>query len=87
MLAPSNWKKGNITSTFKKREKEDPGNYRPESPTSLPSKTTEQSLLEILWYTWDIEVIWDSQHSFTEGTSCLTDLAAFYDGVMTLVEK
>ncbi|KAK4810736.1 hypothetical protein QYF61_007710 [Mycteria americana] len=85
---PADWRLANVTPIFKKGWKEDPGNYRPVSLTSVPGKLMEQIILSaITWHVENNQGIKPSQHGFRKGRSCLTNLISFYDTVTRLMDE
>ncbi|KAK4810070.1 LOW QUALITY PROTEIN: hypothetical protein QYF61_007892 [Mycteria americana] len=85
---PADWRLANVMPIFKKGWKEDPGNYRPVSLTSVPGKLMEQIILSaITRHVEDNQGIKPSQHGFRKGRSCLTNLISFYDKVTRLVDE
>ncbi|KAJ7404364.1 rna-directed dna polymerase from mobile element jockey-like [Pitangus sulphuratus] len=77
---PADWKLVNIVLIFKKGKKEDSGNYRPVSLTSVTGKVMEKIILEgIGKHLKDNTVIGHSQHTFMRGMSCLPKFISFYD--------
>ncbi|GAB0209081.1 mitochondrial enolase superfamily member 1 [Grus japonensis] len=85
---PDDWRLANVTPIYKKGQKEDPGNHRPVSLTSVPGKVMEQFILGALTKcVQDNQGIRPSQHGFMKGRSCLTNLISFYDLVTCLVDE
>ncbi|PKU46257.1 rna-directed dna polymerase from mobile element jockey- hypothetical protein [Limosa lapponica baueri] len=74
------WRVANVTPIYKKGKKEDPGNYRPVSLTSIPGKVMEQVIMSaIINQIMVNQGIRPSQHGFKKGRSCQTNLISFYD--------
>ncbi|KAK4811337.1 hypothetical protein QYF61_024473 [Mycteria americana] len=77
---PDDWRLANVMPIYKKGKKEDPGNYRPVSLTSVPGKIMEWFILSALnRHVQANQGIRPSQHGFRKGRSCLTNLISFYD--------
>ncbi|KAJ7422341.1 RNA-directed DNA polymerase from mobile element jockey-like protein [Pitangus sulphuratus] len=85
---PSDGKRENTAPSLGKGKRNDPGNCRPVSLTSVPIKITEQILLEtVLGHTENKGVIGDSQHGLTKGKSHMTNLVAFYEEATVVVDE
>ncbi|KAJ7404858.1 hypothetical protein WISP_143114 [Willisornis vidua] len=85
---PDDWKLANVTPIHKTGCKQDPGNYRPVSLTSVPGRVMEQFILSaITQHLQDGQGIRPSQHGFRRVRSCLTSLISFYNQVTHLVDQ
>jgi len=84
---PEDWRIANDTLVFKMAKKENLGNYKPVSLTSIPGKVTEQLILDATSKQLkEKKVIRRSQHRFTKGKSCLANLVAFNDVITGWVD-
>ena len=85
---PIDWKTANVRAIFKKGNRKDPANYRPVSLTSHISKIFERIVKEqINQHLEKFKLIYESQHGFVKGKSCLTNLLEFNDYVSKLVDE
>ena len=74
-VVPDSWKEAEVVPIFKKGKRDDPGNYRPVSLTSVCGKIMEKMVRkEIVDHLERNEVISDVQHGFVQGKSCQTQL-------------
>ena len=72
---PDDWRRANVVPIFKKGKKEEPGNHRPVSLTSIPGKVLEQILKKSVFKNLENNaVITRSQHGFIKNESCQTNL-------------
>ena len=85
---PSDWKLANISPIFKKGPKNNPGNYRPVSLTSVLCKIMKGILRDHLLGHLDTNHITSvKQHGFVWGRSCLTYLLETLEEWTSALEK
>ena len=75
---PEDWRVANVTPRFKKGPREELGNYRPVSLTSVGGKVLETLIKDRMRnHLNKHKLIKGSQRGFTKGSSCLTNLLEF----------
>ena len=86
--AVKDWKLQNIAPVFKKGCKNDPGNYRPISLTSVPGKMLESIIVDnMVDHLETNNLILESQHGFRSGRSCLTNLLDFFHDMFSIYDN
>ena len=87
-IVPRDWRVANVTPIFKKGKKDDPGNYRPVSLTSVVGKMLESiirdRLIDHLSRNRSLSL---SQHGFTKNRSCLTNLLEFLEDISAKLDE
>ena len=85
---PKDWKRANIVPIFKGGNKENPLNYRPVSLLSVVGKLCERVVKE-KWtkHLEGKEVLTIHQYGFRKGSSCSSNLLAFYSRVIDIVQE
>jgi hypothetical protein len=87
-VVPEGWRVANVVPIFKKSAKSKAGNYRPVSLTSQVGKVFESILRDALNAHFDsFQLISDSQHGFSRGKSCLTNLLVYLEDVTSMLDS
>ena len=87
-MVPNAWKEAGVTPLFKKGKKYDRQNYRPVSLTSIVCKILESIIKDaMLGHLNKFSLIRGSQHGFTTGRSCLTNLLEFFEEVSSKIDE
>uniref|UniRef100_A0A8C5M941 Reverse transcriptase domain-containing protein n=1 Tax=Leptobrachium leishanense TaxID=445787 RepID=A0A8C5M941_9ANUR len=86
-VVPEDWKLTNVVPIHKKGSREESGNYRPVSLTSVVGKLMETMLKERIVDHLKTHRLQDQkQHGFTSGRSCQTNLIDFFDWVTKIID-
>ena len=85
---PEDWKRANITPIFKKGDKANVENYRPVSLTSFHGKVLEKIIkIYIEDFLSSTKFVNGTQHRFSKGRSCLSNLLLFQDSVTMMLDE
>ena len=85
---PEDWRLADGTPIYNKGHKEDLGNYRRVSLTSVLGKVMEQIILgEITWHVHYVHGNRHRQSRLMKSRLCSTDLISFYEWVTRLVDE
>ena len=85
---PEDWRIANVVPLFKKDSKNNPGNYRPVSLTSVVGKLLEKILRDRNYSHLEISGrISERQHGFVKERSCLTNLIEFFEEVTKMIDE
>ncbi|KAK8741933.1 hypothetical protein OTU49_002018 [Cherax quadricarinatus] len=86
-MVPDKWKMANVIPIFKTGDRSLASNYRPISLTSIVGKFMESIIAEaVRSHLEKHKLINESQHGFTKGRSCLTNLLTFFTKVFEEVD-
>ena len=85
---PNDWKLANVTPIFKKGSRNIRSNYRPVSLTSVVCRILESIIRDTVTNFLDEHnLIRNTQHGFSKGKSCQTNLLTFFDKVTGEVDR
>ena len=85
---PEDWKMARVTPIFKKGSKNQAGNYRPVSLTSVPCKVMESLLRDIiLKHVMENNLLSEDQHGFSKGKSYMSNLLITLEDVTESLDE
>lgn len=87
-VIPEDWRLANVTPIFKKGSKENPGNYRPVSLTSVPGKILEKIVKDrVMEHLEQHNLIIPEQHGFQPQKSCTTNLLQYTEMISDQLDR
>eukprot|EP00061_Rhincodon_typus_P001907 g16100.t1 len=87
-VVPDDWRVANVIPLFKKRNWDNPGNYRPVCLSSVVGNLLERILRDSIYdYLEKHSLIRNGQIGFERGRSCFTCLIEFFEDVTKHIDE